>query len=367
LVVDDVATIRLMLLHSVRQLGHVPTAAANGVEALAQLRENPFDLVLLDVMMPEMDGFTVLDQMKKDPDLREIPVLMVTGLDELASAVRCIEAGADDYLTKPLEPALLSARIRTCLEKKHLADELRERYRQLKRMEEMRDSLTSMVVHDLRTPLTSLLAGLQSIPLMGPMSEIQSELLEMATTGGETLLSLINDLLDVSKMEAEGLVFEVEDVEVHGLVDEALAQTSALARQKQLDITKAAEAGLLPVQASSEKTRRVLVNLIGNAIKATPAGGRITVEVAKMSDESTIRFTVRDTGQGIPREAFQRIFEKFGQVDAKKEERAMSTGLGLTFCKMAVEAQGGRIWVESEVGVGSAFSFVLPIGREPSA
>ncbi len=152
LIVDDLATIRLMLARHVRELGHQVTLSGDGRDALKLLGEQSFDLVLLDMMMPGMDGYAVLKQIKEDPGLREIPVVMISGVDDIKLVTRCIEIGAEDYLPKPFEPALLRARVRACLDKKQMWDELETRYRQLKDLEQLRDSLTYMIVHDLRTP-----------------------------------------------------------------------------------------------------------------------------------------------------------------------------------------------------------------------
>ncbi len=184
LIVDDMASIRLTLARQVQQLGHRVTLAKDGIQALELLAEKPFDLVLLDIMMPGMDGYAVLDNIKADPRMHELPVLMISGLDELKSVVRCIEHGAEDYLAKPFQPTLLKTRIQACLEKKHLWDELEGRYEQLRELESLRDSLTDMIVHDLRTPLTSLLAGIQTVEAVGEVNEIQRECLEMGIAGG---------------------------------------------------------------------------------------------------------------------------------------------------------------------------------------
>jgi two-component system, sensor histidine kinase and response regulator len=361
LVVDDVATVRLMLSRYIRELGHEPTQAADGVEALNLLHSHRFDLVLLDVMMPEMDGYAVLEQIKQDTGLRNIPVVMISGLDELQSVVRCIEAGADDYLTKPFEPTLLRARVRACLEKKLLWDQLQERYRQLQKLEELRDSLTSMIVHDLRTPLTSLLTGLQSLPFVED-TEQRAELIDIAIHGGETLLGMINDLLDINKMESDEISLDYTAVPVEKIIEHVLRQTASLANEKGVTIQQDIAPDLPALWADADKVRRILINLLGNALKFSPAGSTVLLKVERdgTAEGDWLLFSVQDSGEGIPREAFERIFEKFGQVESRKAGRRMSTGLGLTFCKMAAEAHGGRIWVESELGKGSVFSFTLP-------
>jgi signal transduction histidine kinase len=192
------------------------------------------------------------------------------------------------------------------------------------------------------------------------MDEMDHEIMSLSIAGGETLLGMINDLLDVGKMEDGSLKLERAPLCTQELVTEAVQQVAALAREKSLTIDRELGQDLPEIAVDSDKFRRTLVNLLGNAVKFTPEGGTITVVVSLIPEESAIRFCVRDTGEGIPREAFGRIFDKFGQVDTRKSGRKMSTGLGLTFCKMVVEAHGGRIWVESEPGQGSEFLFTIP-------
>lgn len=237
---------------------------------------------------------------------------------------------------------------------------LRKAYDDLRRLEELRDSLTHMIVHDLRQPLQALIGGLETLPLLGELNDEQREFVEISADGGETLLGMINDLLDISKMESGTLELERTLLDPCPVVERAAAQVRQLALAKNLHVRVDATSSGEVTLADPDKLRRVVVNLLGNAIKFTPPGGTITVSVQPRDPGGTCRISVADTGEGIPREAFERIFEKFGQVESRKAGRKMSTGLGLTFCKMVVEAHGGRIWVESEPGRGSVFSFTLP-------
>jgi signal transduction histidine kinase len=169
---------------------------------------------------------------------------------------------------------------------------------------------------------------------------------------------MINDMLVVSRAEGGALDLERRELLAGALVEQALAQVLPLAQRKGLSLTTAIDPALSTVSGDEEKLRRTLVNLLGNAVKFTPRGGAVQVSTAAL--DGGVRVAIHDTGPGIPRESFALIFEKFGQVGARKDGQMPSTGLGLTFCKMVVEAHGGRIWVESEVGQGSTFSFTLP-------
>ena len=370
LVVDDNEENRDVLARRLQKQGHWAVTAPGGQEALEALAEQPFDLVLLDIMMPEMDGYEVLSRIKNNPQTQRLPVIMISALDEMDSVVRCIEMGAADYLPKPFNPTLLRARVGASLREKRARDrelrytaELAESYRKLQELERLRDDLTYMIVHDLRTPLTSLLSGLQTVPLVGDLNEIQTEMVEIAVDGGRTLLGMINDLLDVEKMEQESVPLEMTPLTAGGLIERAAAQVVLLAQSSGLTLAREAPLDLPPFPGDEDKLRRTIINLLGNAIKFTPVGGTITA--AAELGEGVVLFSIRDTGEGIPPEAFERIFEKFGQVENRKAGRKMSTGLGLTFCKLAVEAHGGRIWVESLPGQGSAFFFTIP--RAPEA
>ena len=229
-----------------------------------------------------------------------------------------------------------------------------------KSAEVLRDDLTEMIVHDLRTPLTSLLTGLQTLSLAGEMNSAQTEMLGIALDGGETLLAMVSDLLDISKMEAGLIVLEKCPVIGAEVIEQALSQIVPLSRTNGLRVARHIAPDLPIVLADEEKLRRALVNLLGNAVKFTPRGGIVTIAAYYDPAEAGVVFAVGDTGEGIPAHAVKRIFEKFGQVESRKAGRKMSTGLGLTFCKLVAESHGGRIWVESKLGKGSRFLLTIP-------
>src|SRR3954453_13011580 len=362
LVVDDDAANRDVLCRRLERQGHDVQTVSSGSEAMRILGEAAFDLVLLDIMMPEMDGYEVLGLIKSDSAMQHIPVVMISALNELQSVVRCVEAGAEDYLTKPFNATLLKARIGASLEKKRgrdresaLFEQLQSNYKRLQELEQQRDDMRKMIVHDLRTPLTALIVGIEMLEMDGTLSGTQQEITAIAAGGGRTLLGMINDLLDVEKMESGSAQLQYDDVDAASLVAEAIGQVAFLAGESRTTLVTDVAANLLPFSGDAKKLSRTLVNLIGNAIKFTGAG-TVTV-IARQENQETIRFAVRDTGQGIPAESFGRVFEKFGQLDSRR----VGTGLGLAFCKLAVEAHGGRIAVESTIGSGSTFSFTIPV------
>ncbi len=248
-----------------------------------------------------------------------------------------------------------------------LAGTLAERWRRtnqhLRESERLRAGLTDMLIHDLRNPLSSLMGALELLELTDRAdsaegaAEEREELLSYAREGSERLLQLINTMLDLSKMEAGRFEPTWEKVEVAPLVREVAKEASLSASLAEQQIELRLEKPLPTLECDSQLLRRILDNLLSNAIKYTPPGSTILIHVHKAGHH--IRFNVIDQGPGIPKAYQEAIFDKFSQV--RRSDIRRGTGLGLAFCKMAVEAQGGLIWVESEEGKGSTFSFILPI------
>ena len=359
LVVDDIAANVRLLAGILKVADYDVLTAESGADALQKVEEFAPDVVLLDVMMPEMDGFEVCRRLRENPRTVSLPVVMVTALHETEDRVRALEAGADDFLTKPVNEIEVVARVKSLVRVKRGRDELESTLSDLQRAESLRDSLASMLVHDLRAPLTTILAPLEMLSsnAFGELNEMQSEVAEMATRGANRLLYLVNELLDVSKLESGNMTLQPSEFLLAPIVEEALELTGVLAgRDEQL--VEREYSNDFQVRADEDLLRRVLSNLLSNAVKFTPSDGRIGVG-AKTGDNEVL-FWVRDEGDGVPPEYRDKIFEKFGQVESRQEGRKLSTGLGLTFCKLAVEAHGGRIWIESEAGRGSTFFFTLP-------
>jgi signal transduction histidine kinase len=368
LVVDAVEANRKILAYRLELQGYAVGTAKNGCEALEAMQTQTCDLVLLDITMPEIDGYSTLEQFKTNEKSRHVPVVVLSAQDELESVVRCLEMGAEDYLIRPFNPTLLNARIVSCLDKKlardreiHLFEQLQQNYKRLQELEKLRDDLTHMIIHDLRTPLTSIMMGMQTLEVVGEMSEDQREIMNIALSGGDTLLGMINDLLDIVKLESGSLKIDYAALDISKLVASSVDQVDLLFTEKKVTLDRHIDVDSIIAHGDENKLRRTLVNLLGNAIKFTPSGGIVTIDVQLDETKQFLRFSVSDTGEGIPAEWQTRIFEKFGQVESRKYGHKASTGLGLTFCKLAVEAHGGHIGVTSVIGKGSTFYFTIPL------
>ncbi|MDQ2730304.1 MAG: PAS domain-containing sensor histidine kinase [Armatimonadota bacterium] len=245
--------------------------------------------------------------------------------------------------------------------------ELEDANAKLKASADLKDILLQMIVHDLRTPLTSLLTGLETAPFVTDLSDDGKLCLDIALRGGQTLLSMINDLLDVSKMEEGAMRLDKQSIDVPEMIELAINQVMPLSLTRKLVLRNAVPYDLPSICGDEEKLLRTLVNLMGNAIRFTPEGGEIQVSAHVVEADSAnqhnamLVFSVNDTGLGVSPEALPHIFEKFYGTTPGLWKEKVGSGLGLTFCKMAVEAHGGQIWVQSEKGRGSTFSFSVPI------
>jgi len=359
LVVDDDRMSQMVLVRNLRQAGYEVDASSDGADALAQLRARPFDLVILDYLMPGMDGYEVLGEITADESLRQVPVVVVSGVGDVANAATLVEAGAADYLTKPVDSGLLRARASRCIEAKRMREREQKLYAELRELERLRDSLTHMIVHDLRTPLTSLLASLRTVAQDdGQLSVARKErLLELAVRGGETLVEMIGDVLDVNKLEQGSAILAPASASLPLVVARARDQVAALAEKNGVQLQVELPADLRTLRIDSGKIERVLVNLLANAVKATDDGGHVTVRAQDEGEQ--VRVEVQDSGVGIAPEHLAHVFEKFYRVDVGAKGPRSSTGLGLTFCKMIVEAHGGTIAASSSVGSGTCMSFTL--------
>ncbi|MFN3421769.1 MAG: sensor histidine kinase [Armatimonadota bacterium] len=241
------------------------------------------------------------------------------------------------------------------------ARSFKEVSQKLRDQEHLRDALVEFLVHDLRSPLTNIISGLETLLVSTEdnLAPEDRELIELALIGAHRLLTMVNSILDLRKLEEGKFPLYLKEFDPHEAVGEAIRQVQLWARQNNvtLQVDFAPE---VPNKMVADRwvLIRILVNLLSNALKYTPSGGTITLTV--VMDDGWVHFSVKDQGPGIPKEYLERIFDRFVQVEARKAGAAVGTGLGLTFCKLAVEAHGGRIWLESEVGKGTTVHFVVP-------
>ena len=369
LVADDVPANVELLFDQLHVLGFRAIAAHDGPSALRVCFESKPDLCILDVSMPAGDlgcddrstGFEVCRRIKRDPRTKNIPVIFVTALNDTTDRVKAIEAGGDDFLTKPHNRLVLGARVRSLLKLNAATDALEESLRKGRERQKMRDDLMKMIVHDLKTPLTSVLATMEMLldGDFGSLGQDQRKAVGDAEGKAEDLLSLINDVLEVSRIEEAELTLDLQPIAPAALLTEIEHEWEVRFQQEGVKCSIDVSDDAPVFEADKELLKRVFNNLVQNAV--THSAQAVTIDFKARRDGDAVMFTVADNGPGIPPQYHEVIFRKFERVKTQGVPRTRSSGLGLAFCKMAVDAHGGRIWVQSAEGQGSSFHFTLPI------
>jgi signal transduction histidine kinase len=373
LVADDEPANVALLFEQLQALGLRTVGAHDGPSAwTACLSERP-DLCILDVGMPagslgvddRTTGFELCRRIKRDARTSRIPVIFVTALNDTSDRLRAIECGADDFLSKPHNQLVLGARVRSLLKLKAATDALEQSLRKLREFEKLRDDLMKMIVHDLKTPLTAVLATLEMVldGDFGGVTEQQRKALNEAEGHSEELLGLIEDLLEVARIEESAPALQPVRIAPGAFLAELVHEWGPRFRQEGVQVTVDVTDDAPVFEGDKQLLKRLFSNLVQNAV--THCSYAVEIRLSARRDGDGVLVTVADNGPGIPREYHEVIFGKFQQVKSPSMPRVRSSGLGLAFCKLVAEAHHGRIWVQSEEGQGSAFHVSLP-SRAPA-
>lgn len=379
LVVDDHVENLIALEAVLAPLGQSLVRAASGEEALKALLADEFALIIMDVVMPGLGGFETADLIKQRSRTRNVPIIFVTAVDRDAlTRGLAYEHGAVDFISKPYDPKVLCAKVSVFVDLylqsqriKHQAALLAEREQdavllareqaarvEAERATKTRDDLLATVSHDLRNPLSAILTAvaLMRHALASPSpSERAVRHLSVVERSATRMEVLIRDLLDISAIESGQLSIELAMCDPRTLVADGIELLRPVAEEKSIRLTVDDGASDAKVLCDRDRIAQVFGNIVGNAIKFTPRGGAITIATSSATDG--VHFSITDTGPGIPAAELPRVFDRFWQA---KETAKAGTGLGLSICRGIIEGHRGRIWVESTIGVGTTFHFVLP-------
>ena len=374
LVIDDDPGMRSILSDILEEAGYEVCSYGKGIEALDWLKKNPFEVVIVDIKLPDMDGIKLLEEARLiNP---ESAVIMMTGYASVETAVEAMKEGAYAYIVKPINMDELKAIIkkalremRLSLENKKLIDQLQRSNRDLERANEklkeldlMKTRFLANMSHELRTPLNSIIGFTEILldRLFGDINKKQERHLGYIHTSGKSLLCLINDILDLSKIEAGKIELYFEEADLESLINgvDRIIRPMAKKKKQSLETKIKVESR---AYADPKRIEQILLNLSNNAIKFTPEGGSITIEAEEDQEEFKIR--VADTGIGIRPDELETVFEEFKQIESPASREYGGVGLGLSIVQKLVQMHKGKIWVESEYGKGSKFTFTLPKRR----
>ena len=368
LIVDDDDIVRQIMRAELEAVGFSVAEAADGVEACQLCWTSVPDLIIADVLMPRMDGFTLCRELRANPLSEFVPILQATGLDDLESIEKAYEAGATDFICKPLNWSILKHRIRYMLRSARASEDLRKNQQALiaaknaaEAANRTKSEFLANMSHELRTPLNAII-GFSTVMregMFGPLPDKYAEYAGMVCDSGTHLLGVIGDILDLAKAESNTIELREETVDIGKVVSLASTIIQDMATKARIRFSKTVAKSLPEVRADPVRLQQVLINLLGNAVKFTMAGGSASLFVEKGKD-GWLQFRVVDTGIGIPRDKLELAMSPFGQVDTGLARKYEGTGLGLPLSKRLVEMQGGTFAIQSAEGCGTTVTVRFP-------
>ncbi len=365
LIVDDDATQRMVVRGSLEAAGFQCEEAEDGDVGLEKCMALKPDLVILDVMMPGRDGYSVCSEVRQDSKIHATPVFMMTGLDDLKSIERAFEVGATNFLTKPINLQLLPYHIKYMLRSSTYEQETREAIRLAEESSAAKSQFLASMSHELRTPLNAVLGFSEVIhqEILGEVGNTQyREYAKDIHDSASHLLTVINDILDISKIESGEIQLHEDVFSLQELVERVVRITRPLADEAglQFDVQLASD---LPLLWTDEvRLKQVLINLLSNAIKFTLAPGKLTL-AAEITAEREIIITVSDNGIGIPSDQIEKVLSPFHQVDSDLNRKYEGTGLGLQLSKALTEHLGGILTLKSQEAQGTCVTLTFPKNR----
>lgn len=368
LIVEDSQESIDLLVYFLKPAGYEITTAADGIEAIQMIEKSLPDIILLDIMLPRVDGFQVCERLKKNDRTFHIPVIMITALKELKDKIRALEAGADDFISKPFDSVELLARVKSLLRLKFYYDELIKRNKELERRRQillredlLKKELTNLIVHDMKNPLFVIQGNLQMMNMQKKtgITEGEDKYTKRIERSSRGLLRMILNLIDISRLEQKTIALEPVPIELPKLVRETIEYFCDIPENSNKKIQLKFDEELPEAYLDRDVFERVLDNLFNYVFPNTPDSHGILLKGEKGRNE-TISLKVYHEGKTIPPEFHEQIFKKFAQSEMKKAGFKPARGLGLIFCKFALNAHGGDIQISPKYENGNCFELTIP-------
>lgn len=355
LAVDDERP-NLMLLERVLRRQFRVISVTNVQTALDTLLQAPFDLILLDIMMPEIDGLKALEMIRHNPKTADIPIILISALSDGQNVSRGLEAGANDYIGKPIDTEATLARVRTQIALKKLQDERKQTIAELEAAQQMKDRLLRMASHDLKSPLMNIRLATMLLETDADCMPDGLNLLGSVQASVDKMENVIKDFLDTAAVQTGALDLHMESIELEPLITGVLVEHQPHALRKNITLKRGDTGGV--ITADKARFQQALANLVSNAVKYSPADTQVTVGTTADGDHVII--SVADQGPGIPAAEHNKLFTQFGKLSPRPTAGESSTGLGLWIVKHLVTLQGGEVGLDSPAEGGSVFWIRMP-------
>ncbi|QXM05775.1 hybrid sensor histidine kinase/response regulator [Crassaminicella indica] len=373
LIADD-SQLNLRIIGDViKNSGYEPILVSQGNEVLKYVRVEKPDLILLDIIMPKMDGYEVCEILKKDTRTEDIPIIFLTGQSRIEDVAKGFEVGAVDYINKPFHEVELIARVKTHLQLKKLHDKLKKSNEQLQKINmellkaneiiqynKLQTEFFANISHEFRTPLNLIFSTIQLFELcMQDHLDIkENKYIKIMKQNCYRLLRLVNNLIDITKIDSGYFEIDLQNHNIVDIVENITLSISEYIERNDLKLIFDTDVEEKIIACDVDKIERIILNLLSNAIKFTKSGGNIIVKIYDKKEKVVI--SVKDTGKGIPKDKIDTIFERFMQIDKSLSRKREGSGIGLSLVKALVEMHGGEIFVKSEYGKGTEFIIELP-------
>ena len=351
LIVDDIPANLKVLGGILKDSGYKIRPVLNGQMALQVAELEQPDLILLDIMMPGMDGYEVCRQLKGNPKLKDIPVIFISALNDTKDVVNAFTLGGVDYITKPIQAAEVSARVATHLK-------ICQQNKELKELNATKDKFFSIIAHDLRGPIGNMMQISEVIAVKGSVDdETLYSFLDSQKELSKNTFQLLDNLLNWARSNTNKIEYYPAALNINEIINSGIGNIKIQAASKNITVSASYSDENL-AYADENMFRLIIRNLLSNAIKFTPQGGIISITTTT-GETNSIRIAVKDTGIGMPPKMLDNLFHVDINTNRPGTEGESSNGLGLMLCKEFIEKNEGKIWVESEEGKGSTFYFTL--------
>ncbi len=334
--------------------------AMDGETAIEKIVNETPDIILLDIMLPKMSGFEVCERIKKDPVTRSIPVIMITALKELKDKIHSLEVGADDFITKPFENVELLTRVKSLLRIKKYHDDLEQKNKELLRMDQFKDELAHLIVHDMKNPIFVIQGNLQmmSMGLTDSASSVLKKYVDRIDRSTQNLLKMVLNLIDIAKIESGQMKLNKELIKINDVIERCVKKVCEYPENSTKKVNLSLSKDVPFTYADNSVFERVMENLITFAVSNINTEGEVNINTS--FKDNVVNCEIKDDGIQIPPKYQHSVFEKYSQIEVKNEGYRVGRGLSFTYSKIAVEAHKGKLYLDNNASSGNKFILNFP-------